>query len=82
MRRAVGDLAADLERVTRKRPKVQQGSAPKGHGPDLVGTLGKSALIDALVAAGKLDVSPLKGQWEGWRIAAVAQPLAGRGARS
>ena len=77
VRRAVGDLAADLERVTRKRPAVQQAAAPKGTDLILVGTLGKSALIDALVAAGKLDVSPLKGQWEGWQIAAVAQPLPG-----
>ena len=30
VRRAVGDLAADLERVTRKRPAVQQAAAPKG----------------------------------------------------
>jgi hypothetical protein len=77
VRRAVADLQADVERVTRTRPALQATAAPQGQDLILVGTLGKSALIDALVASGKLDVRGLKGQWEGWQIASVARPLPG-----
>lgn len=37
----------------------------------LVGTLGKSPLIDRLVEAGKLDASSVSGQWESYLIATV-----------
>ncbi len=63
VRRVVGDLAADVERVTGVRPVVS-GSVPD-HGPVvLVGTLGHSPAVDALVAAGRLDVAGIAGKWE------------------
>ena len=74
---AAHDLAADVERVTGRKPVVQTGAAGL-HGPAvLVGTLGSSALIDGLVAAGKLDVRALRGAWESFVIATVEQPLPG-----
>jgi hypothetical protein len=72
---AVQDLAADVERVSGQRPQVQ-GEA--GTGPAiLVGTLGKSALADALAASGKLDLRGLRGAWESFVIATVDHPLPG-----
>ena len=70
---AAGDLAADIERVTGRRPAVQ--STPvRGHAV-LVGTLGSSPQIDQLVAAGMLDVRALKGAWESFVITTVGQRL-------
>ena len=43
----------------------------------IVGTLGKSALIDSLVATGKLDASDLPGKWESFVITTVANPVPG-----
>ena len=43
----------------------------------IVGTLGKSALIDTLVRAGKLDVDDVRGHWESWLRQVVDQPLPG-----
>ena len=37
----------------------------------VVGTVGKSPLIDQLVADNKLDVSSIKGQWESFLIQTV-----------
>ncbi|WP_285478081.1 glycosyl hydrolase 115 family protein [Amycolatopsis sp. NBRC 101858] len=64
VRRVVGDLAADVERVTGVRPAVSFDAVPE-HGPVvLVGTLGHSPLVDSLVAGGRLDVRGVAGKWE------------------
>jgi hypothetical protein len=64
-------LADDLERVTGKKPD------PAGNTAVIIGTLGKSALIDKLIAAGKLDVSAIRGKWEASVTATVRDPLPG-----
>jgi hypothetical protein len=75
---AVRDLALDVERVSGRRPALREGQAAAAPGPAvLIGTLGRSALADALAASGKLDVSTLRGQWESFVIATVEQPLPG-----
>ncbi|KAH7377407.1 hypothetical protein BKA66DRAFT_443435 [Pyrenochaeta sp. MPI-SDFR-AT-0127] len=40
-------------------------------GTIIVGTIGNSSLIDALIASGKLDVSAIEGQWEAYVSAIV-----------
>jgi len=74
--RAAASLQGDIERVTGKRPALER-SAPKGGDVVIVGTLGKSALIDGMVAAGKLDAAAIKGKWEGWQVQTVANPMPG-----
>jgi len=71
------DLAADVERVTGVRPVVRTNAAGLLGSAVLVGTLGKSPLLDGLVASGKLDVAALRGQWESFVISTVADPLPG-----
>lgn len=66
--RAAGDLQADIERVTGTRPDMNDSATGKGV---LIGTLGKSALIDGLVSAGKLNTSAIEGKWESFIIATV-----------
>src|SRR5215831_16549904 len=74
---AVDALASDIERVTGRRPEV--GSGPPRHVryAVLIGTLGKSELIDKLVAAKKLDISGLHGAWESFVVTTVTNPLPG-----
>jgi hypothetical protein len=43
----------------------------------LVGTIGRSPLVDGLVSAGKLDVTGIAGKWETSLEQVVANPLAG-----
>jgi len=74
--RAAGDLRADVERVTGVAPEVAVGGAPAGR-VVLIGTLGKSAAIDALVRAGKLEAGGLAGKWETFVVQVVDRPLPG-----
>jgi hypothetical protein len=76
VRRAIGDLQDDVARVTDQRPTAST-TKPAATAVVIVGTLGKSAAIDALVASGKLDVSDLRGKWESFVITTIAAPQPG-----
>ncbi len=75
--RAAGDLQADVERVTAKRPQLAAGLPASATRAVLIGTLGKSALIDGLVAAGKLEAGAIRGKWEAFVIETVEHPMPG-----
>jgi hypothetical protein len=75
--RAVGDLKADVTRVSGATPAVKNTTAGLSSTAILVGTLGKSPVIDALASAGKLDVGGVTGKWESFVIQAVDNPASG-----
>jgi hypothetical protein len=76
--RAARDLRADVQRVSALEPALTLDVPPADRASVvLIGTLGQSALIDALVAAGKLDVSELRGRWEMAITEVVEKPLPG-----
>lgn len=70
VQRAAANLRVDLNNV-----------AARSSNPDatkiIVGTIGQSKLIDALVASGKLDVGEVTGQWEGFVQQVVKTPMLG-----
>lgn len=75
---AAADLAADIGRVTGKRPPVTT-TSPAVETAVIVGTIGKSPLIDGMANSGKLDVSAIRGKWESFMIRIVELPLANVG---
>jgi len=75
--RVVDDLSADIAAVTGVTPAVAHDRVPGGRDPVLIGTIGKSPLIDRLVAAGKLDVRGIAGKWETTVEQIVENPLPG-----
>ena len=76
--RAVGDLSADVGRVTgHAAPLVKDVAVAKSEEVVLIGTIGKSPLIDALVKAKKLDVSGIAGKWESAVTTIVERPMPG-----
>lgn len=78
VRRVLGHLQADIQRVTSGKPQIAQDQVPAGASQVvLVGTLGKSALIDGLVSSGKLDVADIRGRWESFAVQVVDAPLSG-----
>lgn len=77
VRIAAEALGADIERVTGIVPIVASSAPAAGSQPILVGTIGQSALIDALIENGKLDASPIAGQWESYLATVVIDPLPG-----
>ncbi|MFJ8060773.1 glycosyl hydrolase 115 family protein [Streptomyces sp. NPDC096142] len=72
--RVAEDLRADIERVTGVRPGR---ALARERDVVLVGTIGRSALVDGLVAAGKLDVSGVRGRWEASLQTVVERPMPG-----
>jgi hypothetical protein len=75
--RAAGDLDLDIERVTGTRPDMAASLKDLRGAAILIGTVGKSPLIDQLVKAGKIDVTPIKGKWESFFAQVVSNPLPG-----
>nr|WP_155712283.1 glycosyl hydrolase 115 family protein [Pseudoduganella dura] len=78
--RATGDLQADVARVGGVKPalhKVRHPGSPIGIDAVIVGTVGKSALIDGLAKSGMLDVAPIRGKWEGYLVRTVRNPMPG-----
>ena len=75
--RAGGDLQADIERVTRIKPALSTNSGPSGKVALIIGTLGKSPLIDSLAKSGKINADAIAGQWESFIIATVDHPVPG-----
>ena len=80
--RVAGDLQADIERVTQVKPTLANDAVPAGTKTAvIIGTVGKSALIDGLVSSGKLDAGWLKdgskAKWETFLIQVVDNPMPG-----
>jgi hypothetical protein len=75
--RAARDLQTDIERVTKTRPAVLADEKPSAADVVVVGTLGKSRLIDELVRAGKLEASGLGRLWEAGVTQVLERPWPG-----
>src|ERR1035438_2894995 len=75
--RVAKDLQRDIGRVSQIEPALTHQLAGLGQRAILVGTIGRSAVIDQLVRERKLDVSDTAGKWEASLIQVVSQPLPG-----
>lgn len=67
VKRAAEDLCNDIERVTGTKAKIAITEKPDS-GAIIIGTIGKSKLIDKLIKNKKLDISDIKGKWESFVI--------------
>src|SRR5262249_23213137 len=72
---AAQSLADDIQRVTGKTSTVRTEPDKTSAYAIIIGTLGKSPLIDSLASAGKLSVGQLRGTWESFLITTVPRPL-------
>ena len=75
--RALTDLQGDIKKVTGSEPALIKDTEPKEKEIVLVGTLGKSPIIDQLVKDNKINVSDVTGQWETFIVQVVEKPLQG-----
>ena len=80
---AVADFAADILRVTDVESSITNVSSPLNSSffmtspPIIVGTLGKSSLIQQVINSTGLDVSAIQGNWESFMSRVVYNPLPG-----
>ena len=75
--RAVKDLQADIARVTNRQARIAHEAKGLKGNVILVGTIGRSPIIDGLAKAGKINTRPTAGQWESFLIQVVPTPLPG-----
>ncbi len=76
VKRVAGEFANDIRRVSSLEPKVLEIEKLPAKAI-IVGTIGKSKLIDQLIASGKIDTSNLKNKWETFKIQTVSNPFPG-----
>ncbi|HEY1685926.1 MAG TPA: glycosyl hydrolase 115 family protein [Tepidisphaeraceae bacterium] len=69
--RAAGDLNDDIHRVTGVNPQLSSSATSQ----ILIGTIGKSKIIDQLIRDKKIDVSPIAGKWESFIIQTIPGAL-------
>jgi hypothetical protein len=74
--RATKDLQQDIARVSDVTPQLIVNNFSGGDAV-IIGTLGKSKLIDQLVAAKKLKVKDIAGKWETFVIQVIDNPMVG-----
>src|SRR4030095_8688419 len=76
--RAASDLQADLQRVTTLSPPIiRDANGRRTEQMVLVGTIGRSPLIDQLIREKKIDVSGIEGKWESFFLQTLGDPLPG-----
>ncbi len=77
VQRAAQDLQADVERVTGVKPAISTAMPGAARQVVLIGTVGRSDLIDGLIKSGKLNADAIRGKWEAFLIETVEHPLPG-----
>lgn len=77
VRHAADGFADDLQRVSGQAPQRLRVAREARGGAVIIGVLGHSSILDALVRAGKISASDLAGQWEAYRQIVVDRPFPG-----
>ena len=74
---AVQELRSDVRRVTGVEPAVTRDMGSRQGDAVLIGTIGRSRLIDRLIDNHTIDVGSIRGRWESTLTQVVAHPLPG-----
>ena len=74
---AANNLCADVNRVTGHTPAMVNAEENPETNVIIIGTIGKSRMIDGLIQAGKIDVSSISDKWESYFTQVVPNPLPG-----
>jgi hypothetical protein len=75
--RTANDLRTDVNRVTGRSPAISNLPDSAGKNVVIIGTIGRSSLIDRLIREKKIDVSAIDGKWESFLIQVVSKPFSG-----
>ncbi len=77
IKRSAAFLADDIERVTGKKPIVTTTENFQTKYIIIIATIGKNPIIEKLIATKKVNVDPIKGQWEHFLIQTIDKPFPG-----
>jgi hypothetical protein len=73
--RAAADLQSDIEKVTGIKPGIQHDTGSLSGNLILIGTIGKSSIIDNLIKAGKINAAGIANKWETFSLQVVRRPM-------
>jgi hypothetical protein len=65
----------DIEKVTDSKPEIFVDETPNSKEIIIIGTIGKSKIIDELVKNKKIDVEDISGKWETFLLQIVENPM-------
>ncbi|MCL2078845.1 MAG: glycosyl hydrolase 115 family protein [Oscillospiraceae bacterium] len=71
---ALKSLQGDIEMASGIKPEIANDISRLKDMAVLAGTIGKSEVIDNLIADGKIDISGIAGKWESYLMAVVPAP--------
>lgn len=74
---AARHFAEDVERVTGKKPSINDSSDPLSDYMVIAGTLGKNRLINKLIENQQIDVHNIRNKWESFIICTIENPFPG-----
>ncbi|MFO1478030.1 MAG: glycosyl hydrolase 115 family protein, partial [Verrucomicrobiota bacterium] len=74
---AARSLRSDLESVCGRAPVLLDAAHPSGSNVVIIGTLGRSPLLDNWAAAGKINTNEVQGRWESFLLQVVRDPEPG-----
>src|SRR5665213_3570674 len=75
VRIAANNLRTDIQRVTGILPEISSAGKNSGAKVIIIGTIGKSEIIDRLIREKKIDVSEISNQWESFFLQTVSKPF-------
>ena len=75
--RVVGHLQKDIFNVTDIEPNILMNASLSEDYLIIIGTLGRSSIIDQLAKEGKIDAQALNGKWEKFTTQIIENPLEG-----
>jgi Glycosyl hydrolase family 115/Gylcosyl hydrolase family 115 C-terminal domain len=75
--RAASSFSADVAQVTGRTPEIIHNLGRADQDILLIGTIGRCAVIDRLIAQHRLDVSAVRGHWEMSVTEIIAHPMPG-----
>ncbi|HSU56469.1 MAG TPA: glycosyl hydrolase 115 family protein, partial [Candidatus Dormibacteraeota bacterium] len=73
--RAATDFQGDIAKVTGRKLDLIAGKAPAGEDILIIGTLGRSKLLEQMSRERKIDVRAIHGKWESFVIQTVEKPF-------
>ncbi|MDB5192874.1 MAG: glycosyhydrolase [Segetibacter sp.] len=76
VRKAAELMQHDIKKVTGKKPPLTN-AMPAEKNVIIVGTIGKSKMIDELITLQKINIDTLKGKWEAYQLQVVKNPFKG-----
>jgi Glycosyl hydrolase family 115/Gylcosyl hydrolase family 115 C-terminal domain len=73
--KAASLLQADIEMVTGKKPAIISTLPASVQNIIIIGTIGKSSIIEKLIKEKKINIEPIKSKWESFKLEVINKPF-------